>query len=68
MLSFLDVFSNYHQIPMFHPNKEKIAFITPCILYYYNVMPFVLKSAGATYQRLMTKIFKPFMGRIVEVS
>ncbi|KAL6339389.1 hypothetical protein AAG906_032918 [Vitis piasezkii] len=30
-------------------------------------MPFELKNLGATYQRSMTKIFKPLIGRIVEV-
>ncbi|RVW51407.1 Transposon Ty3-I Gag-Pol polyprotein [Vitis vinifera] len=29
MFSFLDVFSGYHQIPMFQPAKEKTTFITP---------------------------------------
>ena len=67
MLSFLDAFSRYHQIPMASADEEKIAFITPHGLYYYKVMPFGLKNAGATYQRLMTKIFKPLVGRTVEV-
>ncbi|RVW16771.1 Transposon Ty3-I Gag-Pol polyprotein [Vitis vinifera] len=67
MLSFLDAFSGYHQIPMSPADEEKTAFITPHDLYCYKVMPFGLKNAGATYQRLMTKIFKPLVGHIVEV-
>nr|CAN73595.1 hypothetical protein VITISV_004697 [Vitis vinifera] len=67
MLSFLDAFSGYHQIPMSLADEEKTAFITPHDLYCYKVMPFGLKNAGATYQRLMTKIFKPLIGHTVEV-
>ncbi|RVW75218.1 Transposon Ty3-I Gag-Pol polyprotein [Vitis vinifera] len=67
MLSFLDAFSGYHQIPMAPTNEEKTAFITPHGLYCYKVMPFGLKNIGATYQKLMTKIFKPLVGRTVEV-
>ena len=67
MLSSLDAYSGYHQIPMHPPNAEKTVFITPHKLYYYNVMPFCLKNAGATYQRLVTKIFRPMIGKTMEV-
>ena len=49
------------------PDAEKKTFITPHGLYCYNVMPFGLKNAGATYQRLVTKIFWPLIGRMMEV-
>ena len=65
--SFIDVFSNYHQILMFQLNEEKTVFIMPHGLYYYRVMSFGLKNVRATYQKLMTKIFKPLIGHIVEV-
>jgi hypothetical protein len=52
-LSFLDAYSGYNQIKLKVEDKEKIAFITPYEVYYYQVMPFGLKNAGATYQRMM---------------
>ena len=67
MLSFLDAFSRYHQIPMHLPDTEKTAFITPYGLFCYNVMPFGLKNVGATYQRLVTNMFKPLLGKTIEV-
>ncbi|RVW76965.1 Transposon Ty3-I Gag-Pol polyprotein [Vitis vinifera] len=67
MLSFLDAFFEYHQILMAPANEEKTAFITPYGLYCYKVMSFGLKNVGATYQRLMTKIFRPLVGRTMEV-
>ena len=67
MLSFLDAFLGYHQIPMHPPDAEKTSFITPQGLYCYNVMPFGLKNVGATYQRLVTKMFHPLLGSTMEV-
>ena len=62
MFSFLDAFSGYHQTPMHPPNEEKTAFINQHGLFCYNVMPFGLKNVGATYQRLVTKMFRPLLG------
>ena len=63
ILSFLDAFFGYHQIPMHPPDVKKITFITPHGLYYYNVMPFGLKNAGVPYQRMVTRIFQPLIGK-----
>ncbi|KAL6316008.1 hypothetical protein AAG906_014933 [Vitis piasezkii] len=44
MLSFLDTFFGYHQIPMFQSDEEKTTFVTPHGLYCYKVIPFGLKN------------------------
>ena len=67
MLSFLDAFSGYHQIPMYPPDAEKTAFITPHGLLCYDVMSFGLKNVGVIYQTLVTKMFKPLLGKTMEV-
>ena len=67
MLSFLDAFSGYHQIPMHLPDVEKTTFITLYRLFCYNVMSFSLKNVRATYQRLVTKIFRPLQEKTIEV-
>ncbi|XP_016166212.1 uncharacterized protein LOC107608937 [Arachis ipaensis] len=59
--------SNIVLIPMHRPDEEKTAFITPGGIYCYKAMPFVLKYAGPTYQRLMNKIFGDIIGKMVEV-
>ena len=46
---------------------NKTTFITDDANYFYIVMPFGLKNAGATYQRLMDKVFSHLMGQCVEV-
>ena len=67
MLSFLDTFLGYYHIPMYPPNAKKKAFITPHGLFCYNVKLFGLKNVGAMYQRLVTKMFKPLLGKTMEV-
>ena len=58
-MSFLDVFQGYHQIPLALDDQEKTTFLTPTGNYHYKVMPFGLKNAGSTYQRMMTRMFEP---------
>nr|KYP51935.1 Retrovirus-related Pol polyprotein from transposon 297 family [Cajanus cajan] len=66
-LSFLDAYSGYNQIPMYPSDEEKMAFITDSANFCYRVMPFGLRNAGATYQRLMNKIFQKQIGTCLEV-
>ena len=65
-LTSLDALSGYHQIPIDLEDKDKITFITEKGIYYYTTMPFELKNARATYQRLVDKIFKSQLGRNME--
>ena len=58
LLSFMDAFSGYNQISMDPNDQEKTSFVTGQGTYYYQVMPFGLKNAGATYQRLVNKMFQ----------
>jgi hypothetical protein len=58
-LSFLDAYSGYNQIKLKKEDEEKIAFITPYGVFCYQVMPFGLKNAGATYQRIKFELFGP---------
>ena len=67
LLSFMDAYSGYHQIPLCKADQEKTAFTTDQGLYCYQVMPFGLKNAGATYQRMVNKMFAPLIGRSMEV-
>ena len=67
MLFFLDAFSGYYQILMHPPDAKKTSFITPHRLFCYNVMSFGLKNTEATYQRLVTKMFRLLLGKTMEV-
>ncbi|GJT27122.1 reverse transcriptase domain-containing protein [Tanacetum coccineum] len=64
---FLDAYKGYHQIKMTKEDEEKIAFITSQGIFCYSKMPFGLKNAGATYQRLVDKSFQKQIGRNLEV-
>ena len=63
-MSFL---KGYHQIPLALDDQEKTAFVTLVGNYHYKVMPFGLKNAGSTYQRMMMRMFKSQLGKNIEV-
>ncbi|CAL2237942.1 unnamed protein product [Prunus armeniaca] len=67
LLSFMDAYSGYNQIFMHPKDQAHTSFITDRGLYCYKVMPFGLKNAGATYQRLVNAIFAPLIGNTMEV-
>jgi hypothetical protein len=66
-LSFLDAYSGYNQIKLKKEDKEKTAFITPYGIFCYQVMPFGLKNAGETYQRMMQNCLGSQIGHNIQV-
>lgn len=66
MLSFMDSFSRYNQIKMFPKYDQTTAFRTTLSNFYYIVIPFVLKNAKTTYQRVIKVAIHDMMGREVE--
>ncbi|XP_070010726.1 uncharacterized protein [Nicotiana sylvestris] len=59
--------SSTAKVLMNEDDVEKTTFTTPWGTYYYMVMPFGLKNAGATYMRAMISIFHDMMHKEVEV-
>ncbi|XP_059451083.1 uncharacterized protein LOC132181869 [Corylus avellana] len=61
--------SNHLALPWldWQESKSSRLVITNRGLYCYKVMPFGLKNAGATYQRLLNKMFRDQIGRNMEV-
>ncbi|GJW25875.1 reverse transcriptase domain-containing protein [Tanacetum coccineum] len=64
---FLDAYKGYHQIHMAEEDEEKTAFITNQGIFCYTKMPFDLRNAGATYQRLVYKALHRQIGKNLEV-
>nr|GEW73098.1 reverse transcriptase domain-containing protein [Tanacetum cinerariifolium] len=65
---FLDAYKGYHQIQMENGDEEKTDFHTNQGVFCYTEMPFDLKNAGATYQRLVDKAFEKQIDRNLKVE
>eukprot|EP00253_Pinus_taeda_P028921 PITA_28921 len=65
--SFLDGFSGYNQIRIALEDKDKTTFTCPWGTYAYNVLPFGLCNAPATFQRAVLAVFVDLVHDCVEV-
>ena len=61
-VSKFDLLKGYWQVPLSKRAQEISAFITPKGLFSYKVMPFGLRNAPATFQRLMTRVLGDLEG------
>ena len=57
VFSKLDLVTGYHQVPVAAADVPKTAVITPFGLFEYLYMPFGLKNASQSFQRLMDRTF-----------
>ncbi|KAL2226838.1 UNVERIFIED_CONTAM: Retrovirus-related Pol polyprotein from transposon [Sesamum indicum] len=67
LFSMMDAYQGYHQIQMAEEDRDKTSFVTDKGIYCYNMMPFGLKNADATYQRLVNKMFGDLLEKTMEV-
>ncbi|KAL2228350.1 UNVERIFIED_CONTAM: Retrovirus-related Pol polyprotein from transposon gypsy [Sesamum indicum] len=67
MFSMMDAYQGYNQIRMAEEDRDKTSFIIDKGIYCYKMMPFDLKNAGATYQRLVNRMFGDLLGKTIEV-
>ena len=65
--STLDLASRYWQVQMHPQDREKTAFTTWYSIYEFNVMPFGLCNAPATFQRLMDRVYRNIAWEFVVV-
>ena len=57
-VSTFDMLKGYWQVPLTQRAREVSAFVTPSGLYQYKVMPFGMKNAPATFQRMVNKLVR----------
>ncbi|GJR50561.1 reverse transcriptase domain-containing protein [Tanacetum coccineum] len=63
---YLDAYKGYHQIQMAEGDEDKTTFFVGEWVFCYRNIPFGLKNAGATYQRLVDKSFHDQIERNLE--
>jgi len=63
----IDLASAYWQIQLRKKDRPKTAFLTRNGQYQFKVMPFGLNNAPATFQRLMNKVLRQYIGKFVQV-
>ena len=61
-VSTFDMLKGYWQVPLTQRAREISAFVTPSGLYQYKVMPFGMKNAPATFQRMVNKLVRNIDG------
>ncbi len=67
MYSFMDGYSSYNQVTMAEEDKEKTKFISKWGVYAYNIIPFGLCNVPITFQKVMTKTFKEYLNKFMQV-
>lgn len=67
VFSCLDLCKGFWQVPLAEETKQYTAFVTPFDLYEYNRLPFGWKNSSAWFQKLMTSVLEPYIGKFVHV-
>jgi len=58
----IDLLKGFYQVPLTERAKELSAFVTPDGLFQYKVMPFGMKNAPATFERLINNVISGIIG------